>query len=346
MAGLLNTLRSGAGKINSLLYPGMLTGTDPQAAQAAASQAMMQMGAGLLGGANFGQAYGAGSVAGGNVLENLQREALLRQREQEKQSDLAFREWQKQQAEAAAERQRQRDQFDIKNANRDRMYRRFDKQDAAAQREIENKRADAYLRVAQANAGGRSSTPASQAEFEYFQSLTPDQQKQYLEFAQRKSAGAGGTGMNDRQRSGLEIQRAGVIQYVASLTKRPTEEVEQLLASGGPSAVADLIRKEGKRTFQGSSARVLRALPGGQVLLDAMNADLLAARTTGGAGTAMIQNPTGPIATPDFIVGEKQIPGSEYPLEVQAMMVENLLRQGASMSGQSQQELPDPLGLR
>src|SRR5574343_478826 len=77
--GLLGGLQRGANTVSGLLYPGFdASGVDPRAAQAARSQAMMQLGAGLLGGANFGQAYGAGQQSGFEPIEQARREAVLR----------------------------------------------------------------------------------------------------------------------------------------------------------------------------------------------------------------------------------------------------------------------------
>lgn len=85
---LWNMLTTGADKINGLLYPGMAaTGVDPQLAQAARAQAMMQMGAGLLGGQNVGQAYGVGQAAGYEPIEQARRQQVM-------QADAQWREMQ------------------------------------------------------------------------------------------------------------------------------------------------------------------------------------------------------------------------------------------------------------
>src|SRR5512139_3400593 len=120
--GLLSGLQRGANTVSGLLYPGFdASGVDPRAAQAARSQAMMQMGAGLLGGANFGQAYGAGQQSGFEPIEQARREAVLRADAQERQANADWREFQKQQALLQNERQATLDNQNTIDRNRARM---------------------------------------------------------------------------------------------------------------------------------------------------------------------------------------------------------------------------------
>jgi hypothetical protein len=136
-------------------------------------------------------------------------------------------------------------------------------------------------------------------------------------------------GFNERQMSGLGMQRNAAITYAANISGKTQEEIERILALEGPDGVARIMNENGERWLQGGGARMLQALPIiGTPILEAFNADLIAPRTAGGAGTALIQNPTGMITTPDFVAGEKQFPGPTYPLKDQANMVRDMLKQG------------------
>ena len=95
--GLLDTLQRGAQGINGLLFPGMTaTGVDPRTAQLARSQAMMQMGAGLLGGQNFGQAYGLGQQAGYEPIEQARRQQIMDAAAQDRQAQARMQKFQMQ----------------------------------------------------------------------------------------------------------------------------------------------------------------------------------------------------------------------------------------------------------
>jgi hypothetical protein len=138
--------------------------------------------------------------------------------------------------------------------------------------------------------------------------------------------GGMGASLNDRQRSGLGMQRDNALAYAANLTKTPLAEVKKIYEASGPAGVATLMKTKGKRGIQGATARVLQDLPFGQTIVDANNADLLAPAFGGGAGIALMQNPTGPVANADFAAGRMQFPNATYPLETQAGMVEQLLK--------------------
>jgi hypothetical protein len=101
--GLLGGLQRFSTGVSGLLFPGMdATGVDPQIAQAARAQAMMQMGAGLLGGQNFGQAYGLGQQSGYEPIEQARRETLMRSAAADRQAQADERERRRKQEEAAA----------------------------------------------------------------------------------------------------------------------------------------------------------------------------------------------------------------------------------------------------
>jgi len=77
--GLLEGASRFANGVNGILYPGIGQGSDPRMQQIGRSQAMMQMGAGLLGGQNLGQAYGYGAQAGYEPIEQQRRQQYVDQ---------------------------------------------------------------------------------------------------------------------------------------------------------------------------------------------------------------------------------------------------------------------------
>jgi hypothetical protein len=139
-------------------------------------------------------------------------------------------------------------------------------------------------------------------------------------------------GFNDRQRSGANVLQDAAINYAANLTglDRAT------LSTMTPAQIEQAMIERGGRVTQGAVARGVRGIPFvGEGILGSINADLMAAATAGGSGIAMIQNPTGPITTPDVEIGKLQFPSPIYPLEVQAQMLRSVLEQASG--GQSQQ---------
>jgi len=151
--------------------------------------------------------------------------------------------------------------------------------------------------------------------------------------APRGDAEGGGAGLNDRQRTGVDIKRQSLLNYAASLTGMPIGEIERIYEEEGGERLRALILERGKRPLQGSLARVVGHFPFGKTLVDAQNADLIAPRKSGGAGIAAIQNPSGPITGFDAASGEAQFPGADYPLETQADMVFLGLRDSEKMMG-------------
>lgn len=143
-------------------------------------------------------------------------------------------------------------------------------------------------------------------------------------------------GFNQRQLSGLSMQQAAAITYAANISGKTQDEIRQILATEGPDGVARVVNENGDRWIQGGTARLLQSVPLiGTPILEAMNADLIAPRTAGGAGIALMQNPSGPITTPDFQAGERQFPGPTYPLKDQANMVRDMLSQGQAPQAQA-----------
>lgn len=131
-------------------------------------------------------------------------------------------------------------------------------------------------------------------------------------------------GFNERQKSGANVMRDAALNYAANLTKLP----KQQLAMMTPAQIEAVMKERGGRVTQGGFARTIRGIPFiGEGVLAAANPDLAAASTAGGAGLAMIQNPTGPITKPDVDIGMLQFPNPIYPIEVQAQMLRGLLEQ-------------------
>lgn len=133
-------------------------------------------------------------------------------------------------------------------------------------------------------------------------------------------------GMNERQRAGLSMQRENAISYAANLTGTDRAEIERILATEGPDGVYRVMTERGRRTLQGAPARIVQSLPFGKTIVEATNADLIAPAKGGGAGIALLQNPTGPVATADFQAGEAQFPSAIYPLQTQAEMIRQMLQ--------------------
>lgn len=193
--------------------------------------------------------------------------------------------------------------------------------------------------------------PTSEARnFALYSRLTPEQRALYDKVNGKGAAAAGnGAGLNDRQVAGFNMVRENAIMYASNITGIARDEIEQTLAQGGPDAVAKLIAEKGKRSLQGATARVLSAFPLGKTFVEAQNADLIAPAKGGGAGIALTQNPTGPVATADFQAGEAQFPNPTYPLDTQADMVRQMLINSDRMTGGGQQQagaVADPLGIR
>jgi hypothetical protein len=137
--------------------------------------------------------------------------------------------------------------------------------------------------------------------------------------------GAEGEALNERQRSGMNISRDAAIQYASNATGIPKEELDKK----SPAEIENLMKTRGGRFLQGGTARTLAGLPVvgdfARTIIDAANADLIGPSTQGGAGIAMVQNPTGPITGPDVDIGIRQFPNPLLPVEVQAQMIRSIL---------------------
>lgn len=151
-------------------------------------------------------------------------------------------------------------------------------------------------------------------------------------------------GMNERQRAGLSMQRENAISYAANLTGTDRAEIERILATEGPDGVYRVMTERGRRTLQGAPARIVQSLPFGKTIVEATNADLIAPAKGGGAGIALLQNPTGPVATADFQAGEAQFPSAIYPLQTQAEMIRQMLQNEQAPQGAPQPASGAPTG--
>lgn len=135
-------------------------------------------------------------------------------------------------------------------------------------------------------------------------------------------------GMNERQRSGANIVRNAALQYAANITGLSLQEISKK----SPVEIENLIKEKGGRVLQGGRARMMTNLPlvgdFARGIVESANADLIGPSTSGGAGVAMTQNPTGPITGPDVEIGIRQFPNPMLPVDVQAQMIRSLLESG------------------
>jgi hypothetical protein len=168
-------------------------------------------------------------------------------------------------------------------------------------------------------------------EFAKYAAMSPERRDLYDRMKGRKAGeatGGGGLGLNERQTGGMKMQRDAALDYAANLTGMSREEIENVYATQGAAGVEKLMLEKGERSVQGKTARWLQSIPLGKTFVEAENADLLPQGKSGGAGIALMQNPSGPITQADFTAGEAQFPNPSYPLPNQASMVRSIL--GAS----------------
>lgn len=149
-------------------------------------------------------------------------------------------------------------------------------------------------------------------------------------YAPKGEAGAGET-LNARQQSGISMTRDAALQYAANLVGESVESIRNKT----PQQIESLMKQKGGRVLQGATARTLSGLPVigdfAKTVVEASNADLIGASTSGGAGIAMLQNPTGPITGTDVEVGIRQFPNPMLPVDVQAQMIRRILEQDGSV---------------
>lgn len=146
-----------------------------------------------------------------------------------------------------------------------------------------------------------------------------------------KGEGKEGEQLNARQQSGVNMTRDAAYTYASNLTGISKD----VLQTKTPAEIEQLITQKGGRVLQGATARTLAGLPIvgdlGRTIVESMNADLIGPSTTGGAGIAMVQNPTGPISGSDVTTGILQFPNAMLPVEVQGQMIRSILEQGGKV---------------
>jgi len=146
-----------------------------------------------------------------------------------------------------------------------------------------------------------------------------------------KGEGKEGEQLNARQQSGVNMTRDAAYTYASNLTGISKD----VLQTKTPAEIEQLIAQKGGRVLQGATARTLAGLPIvgdlGRAIVESMNADLIGPSTTGGAGIAMVQNPTGPISSSDVTTGILQFPNAMLPVEVQGQMIRSILEQSGKV---------------
>ena len=146
-----------------------------------------------------------------------------------------------------------------------------------------------------------------------------------------KGEGKEGEQLNARQQSGVNMTRDAAYTYASNLTGISKD----VLQTKTPAEIEQLIAQKGGRVLQGATARTLAGLPIvgdlGRTIVESMNADLIGPSTTGGAGIAMVQNPTGPISSSDVTTGILQFPNAMLPVEVQGQMIRSILEQSGKV---------------
>lgn len=142
-----------------------------------------------------------------------------------------------------------------------------------------------------------------------------------------KGEGGAGETLNARQQSGVNMTRDAAYTYTSNLTGVSVEKLKTMT----PVEIERLISTRGGRVLQGGTARMISSLPIvgdlGRSIVESSNADLIGPSTTGGAGIAMLQNPTGPITGPDVDIGIRQFPNPMLPAPVQGQMIRSILEQ-------------------
>lgn len=153
-----------------------------------------------------------------------------------------------------------------------------------------------------------------------------------------KDTGGGDGGsapsMNGRQMAGAAMQREAILNQVSTQTGESRAKLEQLLATGdpaqgltGPQAVAALLKRKGGRVFQG---RLLGNIP---LISEWANQDVAPYSEGAARGQAMINDPSGPITNPDVEGARAMVPSFRQPVDVQANLVESMLRGSSGASG-------------
>ncbi|WP_445394278.1 hypothetical protein [Stenotrophomonas maltophilia] len=144
-----------------------------------------------------------------------------------------------------------------------------------------------------------------------------------------KAAGTGaasggstlGDDLNPRQRVAVQGVQRNLLEYASALTGTPMQALRQMSAA----QIGDLVEKNGGRFVQGGAARTLGRLPGGQLLGEVSNADILSYSQGAGAAWAAYENPTGMITNADRETSTAQMPTYLDPPKVQSRKIRSFL---------------------
>lgn len=130
-----------------------------------------------------------------------------------------------------------------------------------------------------------------------------------------------GSDLNPRQRVAVQGVQRNLLEYASALTGTPMEQLRRMDAA----KIGELVEKNGGRFVQGGTARTLGKLPGGQLLGDVTNADILSYSQGAGAAWAAYENPTGMITNADRETSTAQMPTYLDPPQVQARKLRSFL---------------------
>ena len=130
-----------------------------------------------------------------------------------------------------------------------------------------------------------------------------------------------GSDLNPRQRVAVQGVQRNLLEYASALTGTPMEQLRRMDAG----KIGELVEKNGGRFVQGGTARTLGRLPGGQLLGDVTNSDILSYSQGAGAAWAAYENPTGMITNADRETSTAQMPPYLDPPKVQARKLRSFL---------------------
>lgn len=136
-----------------------------------------------------------------------------------------------------------------------------------------------------------------------------------------KTGGNGMDDLNPRQKVAVQGVQRNLLSYASALTGLSQEKLSAMT----PEEIETEVKTKGNRLVQGGVARYMGALPGGQLAVDASNADITSYAQGAGAAWAAYENPTGIITNSDRETATLQMPNPKDPPEVQAKKLRNFL---------------------
>lgn len=144
----------------------------------------------------------------------------------------------------------------------------------------------------------------------------------------KPAASSGGSGgstlggdLNPRQRVAVQGVQRNLLEYASALTGTSMDKLRGMTAD----EIGKLVEDEGGRYIQGGTARTLSRLPGGQLLGEVNNADILSYSQGAGAAWAAYENPTGMITNADRETSTAQMPTYLDPPKVQSRKIRSFL---------------------